>query len=276
MDTNELVKCAQLDLMVELDRICKKWDIPYFLTAGTLIGAVRHNGFIPWDDDLDVGILWEDYARLKEACEQDLDPAYYLHSWDSDPSSPHPFYKLKIRGTHYPEQIAVKSQMDDGIFIDIFPFDNAPDDPKLRKKQHRERIILRKFLLLRAGFDLGGKNLAKKLVYVFLKAIAYMRPMSAWKKSFTKLRNRYNRGKTREAVNLCGAYAYEKECQRREILEEVVLHKFEDQEFCIPANYDEFLTRCYGNYMQPPPEAQRVGIHHVQNVDLGDYQIRCR
>ena len=132
MGNIDLVKQAQMDLLAELDRICKKWDIPYFLTAGTLIGAVRHSGFIPWDDDLDTGLLRKYCDRLEEACKQDLDPNYYLHSWKTDPASPHCFYKLKIKGTHYPEEIAAGTKMDDGIFIDIFPFDRIPSGRKLQ------------------------------------------------------------------------------------------------------------------------------------------------
>lgn len=269
-------KCAQMDLLIELDRICKKWNIPYFLTAGTLIGAVRHDGFIPWDDDIDVGILWEHYNRLKAACEQDLDPAYYLHDWISDPASPQPFYKLRIRGTHYHEEAIGTSKMDDGIFIDIFPFDNAPDDPKLRKKQARQRFILRKFLLLRAGFSLGNGSFVKKAAYGMLKLVAYLRPLNGWKKSFAKMQHRYNQGKTREAINLCGAYAYEKECQSRAILENLTEHAFEGLNFSIPADYDSFLRRCYGNYMQLPPPEQRVGRHGVTNIDLGSYTVRYK
>lgn len=276
MGNIDLVKQAQLDLLAELDRICKKWDIPYFLTAGTLIGAVRHDGFIPWDDDLDVGLLRKHCARLEEACKQDLDPAYYLHYWENDPNSPNCFYKLKIKGTHYPEQIAAKSGMDDGIFIDIFPFDNAPDSARLRKRHHKDRVLLQKLMMLRARFDLGGNSKTKRLVYALMKPIAFMRSMDSWKKSFLKLQNRYNHLQTKEAVNLCGAYSYHRESQEKRVLENLTTHTFEGIPYSIPADYDTFLRRQYGNYMQLPPEEQRVGRHHVTGLDFGDYKIRYK
>ena len=276
MGNIDLVKQAQMDLLAELDRLCKKWEIPYFLTAGTLIGAVRHDGFIPWDDDLDVGLLRKYCDRLEEACAKDLDPAYYLHSWKSDPHSPHCFYKLKIKGTHYPEEIAAGSKMDDGIFIDIFPFDNAPDNPKKRKSHHRKRVLLQKMLLLRARFDLGGSNKAKRLIYGFMKLVAFMRPLDGWKKSFLKLQNKYNHLKTQEAVNLCGAYSYYRESQEVAVLEELIPHDFEGIPYSIPKDYDTFLRRQYGNYMQLPPEEQRVGRHNIVGLDFGDYTVRYK
>lgn len=274
MDTERKVKCAQLDLLYELHRICQKWDIPYFLIGGTLIGAIRHGGFIPWDDDIDVGLLWEDYARLEQACKQDLDPAYMLCSWHTDPYSPHPFYKLKIRNTHYTEELSVKSKMDDGIFIDIFPYDNAPDDPKLRKKQAQQVQLLRKILLVRCGFRLDRGNVFKRLIYGSLKLFSRVRSVKGWKRSFEKVQHRYNQGKTQVVTNMGGSYTYERESKPRALVEKIALHKFENGEFCIPADYDTFLRSCYGDYMQLPPEDQRIGRHGVLKVDFGGYQIR--
>lgn len=276
MGNIDLVKQAQMDLLAELDRLCKKWEIPYFLTAGTLIGAVRHSGFIPWDDDLDVGLLRRYCSRLEVACALELDPAYYLHSWKSDPASPHCFYKLKIKGTHYPEEIAANSKMDDGIFIDIFPFDNAPDEPRLRKRHNRQRVWLQKMLLLRARFDLGGSSKVKRLIYTFMKPIAFSRSLDSWKRSFEKLQSRYNHLKTEEAVNLCGAYSYDRESQSKAILNDLTTHDFEGSPYSIPADYDTFLRRQYGNYMQLPPEEQRVGRHNITGLELGDYKIRYK
>lgn len=265
-----------MDLLAELDQICKKWEIPYFLTAGTLIGAVRHSGFIPWDDDLDVGLLRKYCDRLEEACAQDLDPAYYLHSWKTDPNSPNCFYKLKIKGTHYPEQIAAKSNMDDGIFIDIFPFDNAPDDLRLRKRHHRKRVFLQKMLMLRARYDLGGNSKAKRFVYALMRPVAFMRSLDSWRRSFQKLQQQYCHSDTKEAVNLCGAYAYERETQSKAVLENLTTHEFEGIPYPIPVDYDTFLRRQYGNYMQLPPEDQRVGRHNIVGLDFGDYTLRYK
>ena len=164
--------------------------------------------------------------------------------------------------------------MDDGIFIDIFPFDNAPDDPKKRKRHNAKRIWLQKMLLLRARFDLGGTSKVKRLIYGLLTPIAYMRTLDGWKKQFCKLQNKYNHLDTKEAVNLCGAYSYHRESQEVVVLENLTTHDFEGIPYSIPQDYDTFLRRMYGNYMQLPPEEQRVGRHNITGLDLGDYKIR--
>lgn len=275
MDTAEKVKYAQLDLLFELRRICEKHNIPYFLLGGTLIGAIRHNGFIPWDDDIDLGMFREDYERFCQVCQEELDPAYSLYDWHKDPHSPLPFLKLKINGTHYRESISANSKMDDSIFIDIFPFDNAPEDAGARKRQARKIYLVRKILLLRCGFDLAGGKLSKKLLYGILKLLSYFRSVKAWKHSCEKLLTLYRNQQTPYVVNMCSAYSYERERMERQVLEGQISHIFEIDWFSVPKNYDAFLTKVFGDYMKLPPEEQRTGRHGVLLTDLGDYQIRC-
>ena len=276
MDIVQQVKLAQLDLLRELDRICKKNGLPYFMVGGTLIGAVRHNGFIPWDDDIDVGLLWEDYNKLREICSRELDPAYRLDDWYTDPNSPHPFFKLKIKNTHYREEISRDSKMDDGIFIDIFPFDNAPEGKAAQKRQALELNLLRKIILVRCDFDLSNGSKTKKLIYKLLGLLSRVRSLKGWKRSYETVRTRHNRGKTGHVVNMCGAYSYEKEKKPRTMMEKVTEHPFENYQFSIPEDYDTYLRGCYGDYMQLPPEEKRVGIHKVQLIDLGGYTVRSR
>lgn len=274
MDTVTMAKNAQMDLLIELDRICRKHNISYFLIGGTLIGAIRHGGFIPWDDDIDVGMLWEDYEKFHKACATDLDSAYFLHDWISDPASPHPFFKLKIRGTHYPEGLASNSNMNDSIYIDIFPYNNAPNSPFLRKVQAAQVYLLRKILLLRCDFDLSGNSALRKVLYGALKFASCIFSVNHWKKILTNVQHRYNSSPTEISVNMGGAYSYMRESQPRALLEKTTMHKFENGEFSIPENYDAFLRSCYGDYMQLPPEDQRIGKHEILNIDFGDYQIR--
>lgn len=274
MDTAQKIKCAQMDLLIELDRICKKNNIPYFLVGGTLIGAIRHNGFIPWDDDIDLAMMRKDFERFREVCAADLDEAYMLHDWSTDPASPHPFMKLKIKGTHYSEEVSAASKMDDAIFIDIFAYDNAPDGEFARKLHGLKRYWLKKFLLLRCDFDLGKGSMPKRVVYGVLKGISRLRSKEAWKRSFEKMEKKYNHRETEMVVNLGGAYSYERELKPRAMLEKLTTHRFENGMFSVPEDYDGYLRSSYGDYMQLPPEEQRVGVHHVQYIDFGDYTIR--
>ena len=276
MDSVTMAKNAQMDLLIELDRICKKHNIRYFLIGGTLIGAIRHEGFIPWDDDIDVGMLREDYDRLRKVCDEDLDPAYFLHDWNSDPASPHPFYKLKICGTHYPETLAAKSDMNDSIYIDVFPYDNAPNSRFLRKLHQMKIYLMRKILLLRCNFDLSGNRTGRKLLYGVLKLLSHIRSVEGWKRTFTRVQRQYNNKPTETVVNLGGAYSYARESVLHSNVEKTIPHTFEGRNFEIPAGYDAFLRNCYGDYMQLPPEEQRVGKHEIVGIDFGSYQIRFR
>ncbi len=276
MDKQQLVKYAQMDLLLELDRICKKWDIPYFLSGGTLIGAVRHDGFIPWDDDIDIGMLRQHYDRFKEACQTELDPSYILSSWHNDPHSPNSFFKLKIRGTHYTESICADSKMDDSIFIDIFPYDNAPSNKLLRQLQGVQNYLLRKILLLRCGCDLSGDSRLRKVLYGTLCFLSRIRSVEAWKRSTERLHQRYNRKSSVYVTNYSGSYSNETETMRREWIEHTQPHCFEGLQFPIPTGYDAFLRHAYGDYMQLPPEHQRTGRHSILRIELGDYQIRFR
>ena len=152
INDQDRVKCAQLDMLVELKRICEKNGIAYFLVGGTLIGAIRHCGFIPWDDDIDVGMLREDYERFISLCKTELSDEYALYDWHKDEKSPIPFLKMKIKGTHYREKLSKETTINDEIFIDIFPYDNAPDSGLNRKIQALKNIIYKKIILLKSEF----------------------------------------------------------------------------------------------------------------------------
>lgn len=272
MDTVKLIRAAQIDLLNEVKRICQKNGIDYFLSEGTLIGAIRHNGFIPWDDDIDVAMLRENYDRFQEACKTDLDPDYVLLDWHTDPNSPLPFMKLKIKGTHYREEIMAKSDADDAIFIDIFPLDNVPESSKLRKKQKQRTNVIFKIILVRCGYDLAQGSFPKKLIYTTLNLLSRIRSVGSWKKAYEKAEMRYNSQKTTH-VDLVFSRLHGRFSQRR-IVEDLSEHVFENGVYAVPRDYDTYLRRIYGDYMQLPPEDQQVGLHAVYQIDLGSYTIR--
>lgn len=276
MDMNqaEQVKCAQLDLLIELKRICEKYSISYFLVGGTLIGAIRHNGFIPWDDDIDVGMLRCDYDRFIEVCKTDLDPEYALYDWDIDQASPIPFHKLKIKGTHYSEVLMESAGINDEIFIDVFPLDNAPSSVWKQFVHGKQCYFVKKILLLQCGVVLDNGSQWKKMLYSLLKMLSNVRDIAAWKSTFRKIQMRYNATPSDYVVNLCGAYSYKREMKARNLLEDTIMHRFENEEVAIPKAYDQYLTEVYGDYMKLPPESQRHGRHNISFADLGEYKVR--
>ena len=125
----ELLRKVQLTLLeiaVEIKRVCEENDIRYFLSDGTFLGAVRHQGFIPWDDDMDMGMLRADYEKFCRVAPKALKPEYCLESWNTDAGYGLPFAKVMKRNTVYLESKKTTKMREKGFYIDIFPFDNAP------------------------------------------------------------------------------------------------------------------------------------------------------
>ena len=128
------LQLTQLDIAKEIKRVCEKNDIKYWLESGTLLGAVRHKGFIPWDDDLDIAMRRDDYERFKKIAPRDLSSEYFFQSWETDENFGLPFAKVRKRKTIYKEIKAKNSKANNGIFVDIFPYDIVSgEDDKLVK-----------------------------------------------------------------------------------------------------------------------------------------------
>lgn len=141
--------------MIELDRICKAYDIKYTLAYGTLIGAIRHRGFIPWDDDIDVFMLREDLLKLREICKTELNERFFYQNHETDKEYYYLFDKIRLNGTIFKETYLSKYNIHHGVYLDIFPVDKLPDDLREIKKQYRRYRIYRtvlnsKYLVLNA------------------------------------------------------------------------------------------------------------------------------
>ena len=270
----DIIKCAQLDLLNEFKRICNSYNLKYTLVGGTLIGAVRHNGFIPWDDDIDVGMLRKDYDKFIEICDKELDKHFYIKDWNNDKLSPNPFLKMKIKHTHYKEKIAKDANVDDGIFIDIFPFDNIPDNGILREFQRIKLFLLKKIVLLKCNYNLNETGFKRKFLYNSLRLISMTRKLEDWKKSYTQNIKKYNNYETDKVANLCGSYSYDRESIEKEIFNDFISHEFEKYTYSITKGYHEYLSHVYGDYMQLPPEEQRKGRHEIFEIDLGGYKVK--
>ena len=136
------VQLVQLEIAKEVKRVCEENDIQYFLDSGTLLGAIRHKGFIPWDDDLDLGMVRAEYDKFLKIAPQKLSPKYKLITWEKEQEYPHQFCKIMKIGTTYLEE-AQKGNATSGIFVDIFPYDNFPDDVEAQEKQRRHLSLYR-------------------------------------------------------------------------------------------------------------------------------------
>lgn len=250
---------ALYTLLREFDRVCRELSIPYVLFAGTMLGAVRHQDFIPWDDDLDVMMLREDYERFLREADSVLDrEKFYLQKEFSD-HWPMFFSKLRLNNTACLEKYHPKDpECHQGVYMDIFPCDNAAKSRLGRKIQfYASKVVIAKSLDAR-GYE---TNSPVKKLFMTLCRILPRKPFL----SITK-----GSGLDTELVHdfLGGSSRFEKSVFERRYFLDRQAAAFRDGQFPIPAEYDALLTILYGDYMALPPEEARAVKQHAILVDL--------
>ena len=240
---------VMLDMVKELDRICKKYDIPYFLYGGTLLGAVRHNGFIPWDDDLDVGVMRKDFKRLMKVLPQELPPHIVLQTNETDKNYFYFFAKLRDTRSFLDEGAYDRCFEYRGIFIDIFPFD------KLQLPLQRLKLQSYAYTLYRNG---NGNEAALRKI----RALTWFNRHI----SFPLLRglSRLTDGKT---LTYDFGIPFHIIYDEKDIFP-LSTHRFEDTELSVPGNSDHMLRSQFGDYMRLP-NLDNVE-HHVVKLEFLD------
>lgn len=248
------------ELLQVFDGICKKHRIRYQLFAGTALGAVRHQGFIPWDDDLDVVMLREDYERFMRVAEEDLDKDTYFLQEEFTKHWPMYFSKLRKNGTTCLERYIPRDPIShQGVYIDIFPCDNLAEHPLVRKMQYYAAKVVIAKALDRRGYL---ANSTVKKCFIAMCRLLPIRPF----RSLVKCAGKGN--STHVHTFLGGGSSYEKNIYPRIwFLEEQEL-PFEKGRFPVSAHYDALLTAVYGDYKTPLPEGERNKKIHAEFVDL--------
>ena len=148
-DELDMIQKLELKILKEIIRICKKENIEYFLIGGSALGAIRHEGFIPWDDDIDVGMTRENYDNFLKVAEQYLGEEFYLQSPSFDRQSPYSYSKLMLKGTLFLEYAQRNLKTQSGIYVDIFPFDEVPDNESENERQFKAVQFYKKLYVMR-------------------------------------------------------------------------------------------------------------------------------
>jgi lipopolysaccharide cholinephosphotransferase len=264
------IQSVQLAYLLELDRICKKHNIKYFLGGGTLLGAIRHHGFIPWDDDADIMMLREDYDRFCEIAPAEMPVGMTFQTSDTDKNCFYDFAKFRLDNTVFATEFAkTHKDMHNGLAFDIFCHDKTANS-RLGQKLHMGMTIFTRALVLNKWNNRKAENGSKIQSFVtnFFKTVFPLR-FSMWleKKTLKFFKNKKNAkylydGMGRNIYN--GVFPIE-------LLDEAIYVDFEGYKLPVPKRYDEYLKFLYGDYMELAPLSTRLGCHEIELCDLGEY-----
>ena len=250
-------KQVELNILVKVDQICREHQINYFLFAGTLIGAVRHKGFIPWDDDIDISMLRADYDKLAQII-QSGDYGLNFIRIEENPDTIYPYGKICDASTEIVEN-NFKSVNGYGVFIDVFPFDYLPEDAKARAKLKKKYFRMYQVLThsSRTGYvktNSAITNFKRFAALHLAKLLNTERLVRKMNSDFVALNN-----KKSSLVGLAWAFAWPLEDYMSP--SEVT---FEGHTFLAPKNPDRVLKIHFGDYMKLPPEQDRILKHTLE------------
>lgn len=270
MATLREVQLCQLDILKVVAEICDRHSIPYYLAYGTMLGAVRHKGFIPWDDDVDIYMRYEDLLRFKKICQKELPEKYFYQDPDTDIGARWLFTKVRANGTRMSESFDKQGQFasyHEGVWIDIFPLLDAADTPE-RVEQQVEYIFEYQKLLCCHGPILKDMKLKTKLITMLTNVIVKQKRLRCEKK-LRKLQS----ANSDFMLVMGNAYWRDNTAENRKKALKSVVYKgelvseryaFEDTAFIGFKDYDAYLTREYGSdYMTPKQWAHMADYTHV-------------
>lgn len=260
----------QLAYLLEVDRICKKHRIKYFLGGGTLLGAIRHNGFIPWDDDADIMMLREDYDRFAEVAQQELPAGMTFQSGKTDKNCFYEFNKLRVENTIFATELAKNhTDINVGIAFDIFCHDKTANS-RLGQKLHLAATLFTRALVLNKWNHRkadNGSRVQSAVTNFFVRLLPLRFSYFLMNHTISFFKRKKN---AKYLYDGMGRNVYNG-CFSADILSEVTTHDFEGYQLPVPKKFDEYLTFLYGDYMEKAPLSTRLGCHEILLCDIGKY-----
>lgn len=269
-ETLSRVQRAELSIFKDFKEICENASLTYFGLAGTGIGALRHEGFIPWDDDIDVGLLRKDYDKLIEIVKRDYSDKYIIVNGDEFSEYPLMTTRIVLKDTKFIEESLKNVKCPLGIFLDVYAFDCAAADEKKRIKQARGAWFFSKLLILKhIPFPvLPFTGIKQKLAYCVTAIVwAFLNIFCiSHKWLYNKCKSiscKYNDTDTGFYGYFCDTAMFSNFFERQDLFP-VRTEKFEDTQMCFPRNLEKSLTAMFGDYMQlPPPEKRKNHFPYV-------------
>lgn len=276
-ETLKHLQKIELEILQDFANLCEKYDIDYFGCGGTAIGVVRHGGFIPWDDDIDIGFLRKDYDRFLEVAEKEYGNKYSILNAEKDPTYPLTTSRWILNGTKFKEECFKDLDCNFGIFLDLFCFDNISDDPKKMRKQMWSAWFWGKLMILRAikkptlyqtGFKSKVIYGCSYLAHYTLKLL-HISPKWLYKNAM-KHAQKYKNEKTKRVAYIFDPTPFTSVLKVKDILPTTHM-EYSGVTIREPKKIEAYLNVRYGsNYMELPPEEKRHN-HPPYELDFGKY-----
>ena len=250
-----------LQILLSVDKVCREHDLTYYCWAGTMLGAVRHKGFIPWDDDMDICMPRPDYDRLMTHAHEWLPTPLEALSIEIDASYPGGFGKIVDGSTTLIER--EHSDYVGGIYIDVFPIDNVPDNQNLQSAMYKTWRKWFNIHGLKLMSTVKERTFIKNAILVFFHLVLSLVPYKYLVKKIETNAMQYSNQKTKYCGIAVWGYG-KKEIKLKSNFEDVIMMPFEDITVPVPVGYDNYLTSVYGDYMMLPPAEKRTSHHDFE------------
>lgn len=269
-NVTQFLQEKELNILRELLKICEKYNLKCFMAGGTLLGAIRHKGFIPWDDDIDMGMYRKDYDKLLEIAEKELTYPYKIQTFKN--CKEHHYYFAHIVDTRYKvKRLGSMDKREEYIWIDIFPYDGLPQG-FMKEKFTYLKLLFYRFCYHMANYDKINIERSDRVLWqkIVLKLVFVLQKIIRFDKE--KWINKIDRNL--RAIDLCQSdkimsfmgMKLSKEIFPKKLYAALEQYKFEDLVLWGPQNYDYILGQLYGDYMKTPPKEKRIS-HPMQIVE---------
>ena len=250
------VQLKQLEILNKIDRFCKENSINYSIAYGTMLGAVRHGGFIPWDDDMDICMLRSDYDKFLSLWHDDDNFILQNHTTNSDFTQT--FSKIRMKNTAFVQENDLNKSYHKGIFVDIFPFDRKADGYLNQKLQIIDVML---YQLYFRGYVPENNGIILKLGSTFLLKIHKKNNYNKLAEKHLKRIKKYNTNRELLLFDTC-TFSDMKKSYDKDLFENLTEIEFDGYSFSVIKDYEKFLKICYGDYMKLPPKDEQTWYHH--------------
>lgn len=257
----QMVEC---DILKHTISVCVKLNIRYFLVCGTALGAIKYEGFVPWDDDVDIGIFREDYERFLTEAQQHLPEHLFVQSYKTDPGYTNIFAKIRNSQTTYIEKTVQHMSINHGVYIDVFPLDGYPKELKKQRELEKKKWLYRKLL---SSNYIAERSWSGQITYKLMRVIGIHKRSSHILRKYDRLVSAYS---VEDSEIICnhGNWQGKLEYASKEQYGNGMVVKFEGIDVRVPEKYDEYLTQKYGDWRSDPPLEDQVGHHYYSIMDL--------